>query len=132
LGYNLDPLSVPPGKALRLHLFWEALSNIDEDYTVFVHLLGDDGAIISQRDSQPLEGTYPTFLWEKGEVIVDEYLLTVPGDVSPGEHVVEVGMYRLDTIERLTVKEGKAGQPTDKVCFEIQIARYYGPQNSTV
>jgi len=36
-----------------------AVSVLDQDYTVFVHLLDSSGKLIAQADSQPRSGTYP-------------------------------------------------------------------------
>ncbi len=108
VGYDLDRTTVKPGGALKLTLYWRALGEMDRDYTVFTHLVDEEGRIIAQDDSQPLGGYYPTSLWEEGEVIRDSYVLTLREDVPEGEYRIEVGMYLLETMERLSIiKEGE-------------------------
>lgn len=92
-GYTLTPTA----GGLRLSLFWQAMAAPDFDYTVFVHVVNAKGEIVGQSDSAPLAGQYPTSIWSPGETIVDERLIPV---VS-GDDQVFVGLYRLDTGERL-------------------------------
>jgi hypothetical protein len=56
-----------------------------------------------QKDNPPVGGSYPTTLWMPGEVVVDEYAISVAGDAMPGPHVIEVGMYDPNTMARLPV-----------------------------
>jgi len=100
-GAPLDGQSIEPGDSLLLTLHWAATGSPEGDYSVFVHLLGPDGALVAQQDNPPLHGTFPTFLWEAGERLDDPYELTVPPDASPGPYTLSVGMYDWRTGERL-------------------------------
>ena len=96
LGYDLHPAEVAPGESVEVVLYWRGLAVMDEDYSVFVHLLGADDLILSQRDTYPGLGSYPTSLWEPGDTIADRYVLPVPQAVlAPSEATVEVGLCRL-------------------------------------
>jgi hypothetical protein len=124
LGYDLGGRPVP-GETLEITLFWEALSPLETDYTVFLHLFGADGKLWGQRDSQPVTGFYPTSLWAPGEHVRDQYKLTIAEDAPPGEYALWVGMYRADTGARLPVV-GRGGKiEGDHVSLEpIQV---HGP-----
>ena len=102
LGYSLSETQVQPGDRVALTLFWRALSPIGVDYTVFTHVLGPQG-VITQADGYPCGGAYPTSQWAKDQVVEDRYSWTIPQDLAPGEYPIEVGMYLLDTGERLPV-----------------------------
>lgn len=104
LGYDLSSQPVTPGGTLTLTLYWRALSEMEEDYTVFTHLVAPDGSMSGQRDSQPVGGTYPTSLWLPEEVVTDVYEIAVGADAVPGEHRLEVGMYVAETGTRLPVE----------------------------
>ena len=101
LGYDLAAEAVAPGDTLTLTLYWRTLTEMDEDYTVFVHLLAPDGSMTGQRDNKPVGGTYPTSLWLAGEVITDIYAIPVRADAVPGAHNLEVGMYIAEIGARL-------------------------------
>jgi hypothetical protein len=107
LGYNIEG-SLRPGDTLHLTLFWQALSKVDRDYTVFTHLVDGEGRIWGQKDNPPVDGFYPTNWWEEGEIVRDQYNLAASPDAPPGEYWIEVGMYLPETGERLEV-HGKEG-----------------------
>jgi len=94
---------------LRLSLLWRAESEIETDYTVFVHLTRDD-AIVAQVDSPPAGGYYPTSLWRVGDIVDDEHTLALPEPYEPVEHRIIVGLYQLETLQRLQVLD-KNGKP---------------------
>jgi 4-amino-4-deoxy-L-arabinose transferase-like glycosyltransferase len=114
LGYSLDS-DAAPGSTLYLILHWQALAPLDEDYTVFAHLLGEhnpatNGPLWTGHDGQPVGGTYVTRAWQPGEVILDVHPLTIPADAPPGTYHLEVGLYLLSTMTRLPAT-GAAGDP---------------------
>ncbi len=101
LGYDLSTPSVAPGETLTLTLYWRARRRMDQDYTVFAHLVAADGHMGGQQDNAPVFGSYPTTLWAKDEVIVDVYAIDVGPEAHPGPHTLEVGLYIADTGARL-------------------------------
>jgi hypothetical protein len=98
LGYQL---AAEPTE-LTLTLYWQAQAPDQIDYTIFVHLLDQAGQLVMGQDNQPVNGSYPTGIWEPGEVIPDEYRFDT-SDLPPGEYQIEIGMYVLETGERLPV-----------------------------
>ncbi len=93
VGYALEPRSGLPGDTLHVKLYWQALSKMDHDYTVFVHLLGEKGRLWGQKDRPPQDGAAPTSGWEPGAIIEDEYDVQINPDAPPGLFDVEVGVY---------------------------------------
>jgi 4-amino-4-deoxy-L-arabinose transferase-like glycosyltransferase len=110
LGYDLQSESVRAGEALSFTLYWQALRPIDVSYSVFTHLLGPSDQVLGQMDGIPGGGAHPTTLWQPGEVIADDYAFVVQAGAPPGEHPLEIGMYRLETAVRLPVTDA-GGQP---------------------
>jgi hypothetical protein len=118
LGYDLDAISARPDDTLHLTLYWQALTEMDESYTVFTHLLDKDNLIWGQRDNLPAGGTLPTSCWLKDEIIVDEYDIPVQPDASPGQYVIAIGMYQLETMQRLPVIDQEGQIVGDRVLLE--------------
>jgi hypothetical protein len=108
----LETPSAAPGGVARVTLEWQGLRRMDEDYTVFVHLLGPDGLVHGQVDAWPVAGTRATSTWAPGEVIRDVYTVAVPADAPPGAYAVEIGLYLLQTGQRLPVLN-RDGAPVD-------------------
>lgn len=109
LGYALDAEQVAPGDTLLLTLYWQARAPMPVRYTIFTHLLDADEQIRAQLDSEPQGGGLPTDRWVVDQVVQDNYALTVAADATPGPHVLEVGMYLLETRERLPVHDPDTG-----------------------
>lgn len=109
LGYALNADEVAPGETLLLTLYWQALAPMEERYTVFTHLLDGSGQFRAQVDSEPQGGGWPTDRWVPGELVRDNYALTVDAAAVPGPHALEVGMYLLATMDRLPVRDPESG-----------------------
>jgi hypothetical protein len=106
-GYELSPATGQPGQALTVTLYWQALAAMPLDYTVFVHLIGPDGHLAAQQDSQPWwDVPLPTSTWQPGETLPDRHTLTLPADLVVGSYRLQVGVYYWETLERLPVIKG--------------------------
>ena len=99
-----------PGDIIPVALRWRALRAMDEDYTVFVHLVGPDGWLHGQVDMWPVQGSHPTSRWASGEELSDSYEVRLDTDAPPGHYRVEVGWYLLATMQRLRIVDAD-GQP---------------------
>ncbi|HID62778.1 MAG TPA: hypothetical protein EYP49_08600 [Anaerolineae bacterium] len=121
LGYNIES-GFRPGDNIHLTLFWQALAKMDQNYTVFTHLIDGEKRIWGQKDNPPVDGFYPTSGWEAGEIVRDQYDIPISPDAPPGEYQIEVGMYLVETGERLPVLD-EAGQVQDNrvVLGRIQV-----------
>lgn len=110
LGYDLER----QGGRLALTLHWQALRPVDEDYTVFVHVLDEKGEVIAQADGQPRGGSYPTSVWDAGEVVDD--LHEIPLEAGPESRLrLEIGLYLLTSGERLPLVDGQGRTAGDSL-----------------
>jgi len=98
------PEGAQPGDAVPLRLYWRAVSVLDQDNTVFVHLLDSSGKLITQADSQPRSGAYPTSAWAAGDVVPDDHTLNLPAHLAPGDYVIRVGLYLAPNGPRLPLR----------------------------
>jgi tetratricopeptide (TPR) repeat protein len=114
LGYNLES-GFRPGDGIHLTLFWQTLGEMEEDYTVFTHLIDEQGTLWGQKDNQPVDGFYPTTKWQAGEIVRDQYDLIIPVDAAPGEYRLEVGMYTAQTGQRLSALDSEGQWIGDKI-----------------
>ncbi|MEA3375227.1 MAG: DUF2723 domain-containing protein [Chloroflexota bacterium] len=99
-----------PTDLVPVTLRWRGLRSIDEDYTVFVHLVGPDGRLYGQDDTWPVQGSYPTSQWVPGREILDRHEVQLEPDAPRGVYRVEVGWYLLETMRRLQLLDER-GQP---------------------
>lgn len=113
VGSDVNSAMITPGGTLAVTLYWEALTALPEDYTVFVHLLDETGALRGQGDGPPMGGDYPTSLWEPGEVIADEHLVNVHADAPPGGYRLATGFYLPPDGPRLPVQDADGTPQSD-------------------
>lgn len=108
VAYEIRPKSVRPGEEIWVTLYWQALAPIDRNYSMYLHLIGQGGQRIGQRDSHAGMGKHPTSRWRLGDVVRDTYALRVDVDaVGPIAARLEVGLYELETMQRLPARDGR-------------------------
>jgi hypothetical protein len=98
---------------LEIHLNWQIRQRIEQDVTVFIHLYGPDGQMVSQADGYPLLGLAPFWLWEAGQILQEQRTLTWPAETPAGTYRIGVGIYDAASGERLS-----AGQSSGKAWAE--------------
>jgi hypothetical protein len=103
LGYDLERLVDEGQPSLQLSLYWRSEALLPADYTTFVHLLNQAGDVVAQKDRPPLDGAYPTSLWDPGEIIADQMRIPLPSDLPDGNYNLVVGLYDFNTGARLPV-----------------------------
>jgi hypothetical protein len=99
---------------LQLILYWQAERPLDQNWTVFVHLMDSVGTLVAQRDRQPRDGHYPTSVWDQGEVVDDRHFLALP-NLSDGVYQVVVGLYSTESNQRLPVLDGEGNPIGDSI-----------------
>ncbi|MBN1992328.1 MAG: glycosyltransferase family 39 protein [Anaerolineae bacterium] len=115
IGYTLEPEKPSPGQSVRLTLYWQALTPIPHNYTVFVHLRRPGGDTVAQADHRPLGNLYPTTTWPVGETIRETSDLFLSPDLAPDDYEMWVGLYLLETGERLPVQNDTSGENAFKL-----------------
>jgi len=123
LGYELSATEVAPGQALRVTFHWWAMSPLEEDYSVFVHLLDEAGTLRWQHDGMPGFGMRPTRGWRPGEVVTDVHEVQLPPDAPAGSYRLEVGVYSAATWQRLRVLDEQGAVQGDRLLLDaIRVA----------
>jgi hypothetical protein len=91
---------------LEVTLLWQALTETDTDYQVFVQLLDSDGRLLTQSDGQPSQNTRPTSGWLQAEYLLDSHSLNLNSVDYRGKATLIVGLYDPATAQRLTTASG--------------------------
>jgi len=110
LGYNLTPTSVDHNGQFALTMFWKAIERPPADFTIFVHLRDSNNTTILTADHQPYKDQVPTSRWVPGGVIKETVWIRLPPDMPPGQYSIWVGLYRLETMERLPIQGDTSGE----------------------
>ena len=100
----------------ELVLAWQALAEMEANYTVFVHLLDAGGETLINADHRPPR---PTSEWRPGQVIPDRLTLTLPPELPTGDYQIEVGLYDAGDplMPRLSLEDGSG----DRVVLPLHL-----------
>jgi len=82
-------------------LSWQVSAPPEADYTVFLQAWNiATGEYAAGFDGPPVQGDYPTSLWEAGELVLDRHALEL-SPLPPGRYNLLAGLYNPATGERL-------------------------------
>jgi len=109
LGYDIRARGNGPDRTLRVAVYWQALVELPEDYTIFLHLTAPDGFVKAQKDRQPFDSLWPTRRWTPGDVLADRFEIPLEASMQPGDYLLLAGMYTPQTGQRLPLVEGPVG-----------------------
>ena len=115
--------SASPGGEWAVRACWEGVAPQDEDYTVFVHLIGRGNARVAERYTYPGLGRFPTSLWPVGAAFCDTYRLRV-AEWAPAPELYDLllGLFERETGRRLPVTDA-AGRPVEyPVLTQVRVA----------
>ncbi len=88
VGYELDQREVSPTDALRLRMYWQPIIPLQRDYSFFVHLVNESGAILGQGDIHQ-----PAAQYAPGQVALNEYEIPLLPTAHPGKYRLIAGVY---------------------------------------
>ena len=88
--YDLAVQATKYGHILQTTLWWQALTEMDEQYLVSLRVLDQSGHLGGRKAIPPLGNFRPTVGWGKGEWIKDHIGLFIWPGTPPGEYWVEV------------------------------------------
>jgi hypothetical protein len=105
LGVSAGPAQLVPGETADVTIIWQALAPMRDDYSVFVHLVDEEGITIAQTDTMPGGGLRPTSQWSAGETRAERYAVTIPtAAYTPDRGRWAAGLYDHRTGQRLPVR----------------------------
>lgn len=82
-----------PGASLAIDLTWLPLNKIDAYYSASVRVIDSRGTKVVAQDREP---SGSTFLWTPTITVSDQFSLTLPTDLAPGEYSLQLLMYQAD------------------------------------
>lgn len=94
------------GATVQVDLTWQALKQPNHDYTVFMHILDDQGKQWGATDEKPQAGTLDTLNMTAGRVYSDTHTVQIDVNGPPQGYHMELGIYQTTTRERATTETG--------------------------
>ena len=121
IGYDLAlSLDAAGRQALEITYYWRALQGTDRNFSVFVHLAGQDQAVpLAQLDTYPDYGSFPTSLWRADRIFVDHLSLSLPENASAINGELLTGLYYYPTMERLSAFDQRGRDSPTMLCLSL-------------
>jgi hypothetical protein len=98
-----SPQRLEPGETLALTTFWTfdgySPTSVSADYSVFFHLLDQDGSIVAQSDGLGL----PSDAWRSGDLLVRRVTMPIAQDKDGARLTLAIGVYEPTSLQRARV-----------------------------
>jgi hypothetical protein len=133
IGYRLPTNTIRPAERLPLILYWQMLRPVEQDYSIFIHLLGRQRQVIGQIDTYPGGGGWPTSLLTAGDILADEYEIAIPPEAelsqAPARLQLAVGIYDFFEPGRPGRPVTNAvGEPVEPIIAEVKLVPWQWPE----
>lgn len=92
-GYSIDNRVLKPGGSFTLQTYWHIDHKLDFRYSIYAHVVGNDGRIWALADSSILPFTTD---WEPTKTNGESRTLTLAADTPPGQYTLEFGVIHND------------------------------------
>lgn len=94
LAYEIDRPEVSPGESVRVTLYWQPLTLIEQELVSYVHLTGPNATPVGRSTGIPGAGELPTTAWEPGQLVVDTHTVAVEaGAPAPLALTIQAGLF---------------------------------------
>ncbi len=92
--------------ATHIRMTWVALAHPSQDYSVFVQVLDEENRVRISADLPLTNGRFPSSLWRPGDRVVHDHHIDLSAlrRLPPGTYRLVMGLYHLETGERLPVR----------------------------
>jgi len=113
IGYEVRKPVVQAGKNIRLTTYWRARDRSVEPLSFFVHVLDEQGNLVTQWDGYH----YSPYYVQPGDILAQVHFIPIPADFVAGTYRLQLGVYHSLTGERVPIVID--GQPiTDRVLLQ--------------
>lgn len=92
------PATAQPGATITISLAWRALSDVQQQYRLFLHVMDASDQLAQQGDGLPVAGLL-TQNWRPGDTYIGDIPITMP--TTPGIYHVYLGLIENVTRDRL-------------------------------
>jgi len=103
IGFDID-VPLVAGKPATFTWYWKALTDIDDNWKIFVHFDSSEQSFRQHLDHEPLGGLYQTGRWKKDQIIKDVQKVTIKADFPNGQASPYIGFYKGN--QRMAIKNG--------------------------
>lgn len=102
VGAVVEPGVLTPGLPARVSVFFKVMETMPQEWMIFVHVEDAEGKMERLNvDHKPVNGTYPTNQWKKGETVKDEFQVYLPPGAQSRAVNILMGLWDPNSDTRL-------------------------------
>jgi hypothetical protein len=103
----------PSPEEIPVTLFWQATTQMNDEYEVILHLVDDDRQVWGNGSGRPNDWVYPTTFWRPDlDRIAAQHHITVETDpLEPGRYWLAISLFDPAAHQRLPLTEGESNSP---------------------
>ena len=97
-GYHIENQKVKPGDMIQLSFIWECLRESDKDYWIAFRVVDESGNSIHKYNHPICYRIYPTYSWEKGDILKECCWIPVPSKIQSIKAWLKMGIFDRSTV----------------------------------
>ncbi|MBN1220938.1 MAG: hypothetical protein JXM69_18595 [Anaerolineae bacterium] len=123
-GVNYPATINSTAHAVPVTLFWQAASQITDEYEVILHLVDDKHRVWGDGSGRPNDWVYPTTFWRPGldEIAALQNVNIEAGPLPPGRYWLAVAMYDPVAAQRLPLTNPPSNSPDTLFVGPLKVA----------
>ena len=121
-GFDLMTSTVTAGSILPVESIWQVKDRPQAEFTVFVHVIDDEGELVAQCDSPLGSESQPTTEWARDGLYSHICRIEMPAELPAGEYSLRVGLYTWPSLERLLISNNQGDQPNSFMMASVTVA----------
>jgi hypothetical protein len=102
VGYEIPDAVYRPGHIVPVDLFWQVLETPQADYQLYLQLVDESGAALTEAVTTPTRAGYPASRWQTAELLHGYGELIIPAWAEAGDYTIQVGLLNPETGQRLS------------------------------
>ena len=95
LAWSVDKRKIRCGSKFEISYFWKFSQKPKDKISVFVYF-SKDGNIVFQNDHALLGDGGDKYVWQKGKIVKESYMVNIPPEAPSGNYEVVLGLYLSD------------------------------------
>ena len=116
-----------PGESRNLTLFWRAEQNLAEDYTIRLSLEDEARRAWAQWEGQPVGGRFPSYRWQRDDIVRDPWSLALSPTVPSGEYDLIIRLGEVGALKLGSVQIGGRPRTFDLPEIDLPLGAQFGP-----
>ncbi len=92
VAYRPTQQTLRPGEWLHVDLYWQVEQQAEQDLTLNLDLVDQNGQVVGSYTGPPVSSLYPATAWQPGELLWGQHDLLFPTALQPGDYTLRASV----------------------------------------